>query len=179
MADNVAITAGVGTSVSTNDQSGAHVQRVHTTYEHVRVTQTPTITAAGIYAAKDVVGTLLTFAGAARFNGGGGRVTSVQIVDKDQERADMDLILFDTVPTVASDNAAFDPTDAELSNCIGWVPISAAYFTDFTDNSVAHIDLNLEYVLAATSIYGVLVARGTPTYTGTSDLVVTLTFAVD
>jgi hypothetical protein len=179
MADNIAITAGAGTTVSTNDASGAHVQRVHATVEQVRVAQTPTISAGAIYAAKDVVGTLLTFAGAARFNGGSGRVVSVQVVDKDQERADLDLILFDAAPTVASDNSPFDPTDAELLTCVGWIPIGGGFYSDFTDNSVAHVDTNLHYVLAATSLYGVLVARSTPTYTGTTDLVVTLTFAVD
>lgn len=179
MADNVAITAGAGTTISTNDASGAHVQRVHSTYEQIRVSQTPTISAGAIYAAKDVVGTLLTFANAARFAGGSGRVVAVQVVDKDQERANMDLILFDASPTVASDNSPFDPTDAELSTCVGWIPLANGFYTDFTDNSVLHMDVDLSYVLAATSLYGVLVARSTPTYTATSDLVVTLTLAVD
>lgn len=179
MADNIAITAGTGTSVSTNDASGAHVQRVHATTEQVRVAQTPTISAGAVYAAKDVVGTLLTFAGAARFNGGSGRIVSLQIVDKDQERANMDLVLFDAAPTVASDNSPFDPTDAELLTCVGWIPIGSGFYSDFTDNSVMHVDLDLSYVLAGTSMYGVLVARSAPTYTSTTDLVVTLTFAVD
>ncbi len=102
-----------------------------------------------------------------------------QIMDRDQERADMDLVLFDAAPTVAADNAPFDPTDAETLTSIGWISIGGGYFSDFTDNSIAHIDLDMAYVLAATSIYGVLVSRSTPTYTATTDLVVSLTFAVD
>lgn len=178
----VNVDTGVGIPVSTRTdpaESNSNIQRMVSTNQLVRVSQTPTISAGAIYAAKDVIGTLLTFAGAARFAGGGGRLLAVTLVDKDQERADMDLILFDTAPTVAADNSPFDPTDAELSNCVGWVPIGGGYYSDFTDNAVAHIDLDMGYVLAATSMFGVLVARSTPTYTATTDLVVTLTFAVD
>lgn len=179
MADNVPITAGVGTSVSTNDASGAHVQRVHSTLEVVRISQTPTISAGAIYAAKDAIGGLLTFANAARWSGGSGRIEAITLVDKDQERADIDLILFDTTITAPTDNAPFDPTDTELLTCVGWIPIGAGMYSDFNDNSVAIVYPGLQYLLTGTSLFGVLVSRGTPTYTATTDLVIGLTLAVD
>lgn len=180
MADNVAITAGAGTSVSTNDESGAHVQRVHSTLETVRISATPTISAAGIYAAKDAIGGILTFANAARWSGGTGTIQAVTLVDKDQELANIDLVLFDqTIAGTVTDNAAFDPTDADLSNVQGWVAIGSGMYADFSDNSVAHVPVNIPYRCAATSLFGALVSRGTPTYTATSDIVVILTVAQD
>lgn len=178
MADNVPISAGVGTSISTNDASGAHVQRVHSTLEAIRITQTPTISTT-IYAAKDAIGGLLTFANAARFTGGSGRVEVVTLYDRDPERADIDLVLFDTTITAPTDNAVFDPTDTELLTCVGVVPIGSGNYSDFNDNAVATVTPSLHYVLTGTSLFGVLVARGTPTYTATNDIVVSLTLAVD
>ncbi len=180
MADNIAITAGSGTSVSTNDESAAHVQRVHGTNETVVIQVTPTVTASGIYAAKESIGGLLTFANAVRWSGGSGTIRAVILRDLDQELAAMDLCLFNASVTVAGDNSAFDPTDAELLTAIATIPISGGNYADFTDNAVAAIsDLNIPFRVAATSMYGVLVARSTPTYTGTSDISVTLVIVQD
>lgn len=179
MSDNVAITAGTGTTISTDDASGAHVQRVKATSELLRVSQTPTISTS-IYANKDAIGGLLTFANAARWSGGSGRVVAATIVDKDQERADLDICLFDTTFTAPTDNAVFDPTDAELLTFVGAIPVGSGDYYDFNDNCVAHIaNLDVPYVCTGTSLFGVLVARNTPTYTATSDIVVALTFAQD
>jgi hypothetical protein len=180
VADDVAVTAGnTGTwTASADDVGGAKVQRVRSTLEQVRISVVPAIDTA-VYTAKDAVGALLTFAGAARYSGGSGRLLAVTVVDKDQERADLDLVLFDRTIGAPTNNAIFDPTDAELDTCIGWVPIGAGMYADFNDNSVAHVDVSLAYVLNGTSMFGVLVARSTPTYTAATDLTVILTCAVD
>jgi hypothetical protein len=180
MADNLSVTSGnTGTwTASTDDVGGAHVQRVRSTSELVRISVVPAISTS-VYAAKDNVGALLTFANAARYSGGSGRLLAVTLVDKDQEKADLDLVLFDRTFTAPTDNAVFDPTDAELDTCVGWVPIGAGMYADFNDNSVAHLDLSLSYVLNGTSLFGALVARSTPTYTAATDLTCILTVAVD
>lgn len=199
MADNVAITAGAGTSIATDDVSSVHYQYVKLAdgtadsstgipgtstkglYVDPRgsvslISVTPTISASSIYAAKDAIGGIMTFSNAARASGGGGILESVVLVDKDQERSNMDLVLFSaTVAGTATDNAAFDPTDADLANCVGVVPISSGDYADFNDNSVAtRSGIGLAYTCAATSLFGVLVARTTPTYTATSDIIVTI-----
>lgn len=212
MADNVAITAGSGTTVATDELTinavAAQVQRVKNvlgadgTYtadqagrvvsgsdgaaytdprpKKVRLSVTPTISAAGIYAAKDAVGALMTFANAARFSGGSIVIEAVQVADKDQELADLELLLFDRSITAPTDNAVFDPTDTESTQCIGSVYISRGFYADLNDNSVAAInDVGLSAVLNGTDLYGVLVARSTPTYTATTDLTVTLTIRQD
>ena len=178
MADNVAITAGSGTTIATQERGTSHVQMVVETQELTRIQVTPTIST-GIYAAKDAIGGLYTFSNAARYSGGSGRLLAVTVVDKDQEKADMDLVLFRATFTAPTDNAVFDPTDAELLDCIGWVPIGSGMYADFNDNSVAHVDCNVAFTLAGTDLFAAMVSRGTPTYTATSDLVVTLTIAQD
>jgi hypothetical protein len=193
MADNVQITAGSGTTIATDDVgSGVQVQRVKMTWGVdgtatdasatnplpvvapgvLKIAVTPTISTSA-YTSGDAIGGLLTFANAARVSGGGGVIQSVTIVDKDQERPPLDLVLFDQTFTNTADNAAFDPTDADLANVIGVVSINA--WANFNDNAVGTAaGVNLPYDLTGTDLFGQLVVRAAPTYTATSDIIVIL-----
>ncbi len=145
----------------------------------VRLAATPTVSTTPAYSLKDAVGGILTWANAARASGGSIRLEAVQVVDKGQQMAALDLLLFDRNPSSGTftDNAASDPTDGELATVVGIVPIGA--YADLNDNSVADVPVGREIVLNGTDLFGVLVARGTPTYTSTSDLVVTVTILQD
>lgn len=201
MADNLQITEGAGTYVGTDDISGIHYQYVkladgtlnsaaaikgsvarglyvdpHNTM--VRLSATPTISTSQ-YTAKDAIGGLMTFSNSVRASGGSGIVLGVQVIDKDQEKSDVDLLLFDRSITAPTDNAAFDPSDAELANCVGFVRVVAADYSDLNDNSIASVETNLPFVSNGTDLFGVLVARATPTFTATSDIVVVLTIRQD
>lgn len=195
MADNVAITAGAGTSIATDDVSSVHYQvikldaggdgasarvidqavptvLVPTGGKVIRLTATPTITA-GAYVANDAVGGLLTFANAARSSGGSIIIEGITIVDEASQAAALELVLFDQTFTNTADNAAFDPTDADLANVIGVIAVST-YYT-FTDNSVAtRFGLGLACKLSGTSLFGQLLTRGAPTYVATDDITVIL-----
>lgn len=145
-----------------------------------RIPVTPVVSNAVAYTAKDAIGALMTFASAVNGVGGSGRITAVQIEDKDQQMAqgNMDLILFDRTIAAPTDNAIFAPSDAELANVIAVIPFAATTdWTDLSTNCVAHKTLDIGFKLEAstTSIFGVLVARGTPTYASTSSIVVTIT----
>jgi hypothetical protein len=195
MADNVPITAGTGTSIATDDVSSVHYQRIKldagdngatspvvdiavptvllpTGIKVVRLTATPTITA-GAYGANDAVGGLLTFANAARLSGGSIVIEGITIVDEASQAASLELVLFDQTFTNTADNSPFDPTDADLANVIGVIPVST-YYT-FNDNSVAsRSGLGLACKLAGTSLFGQLVTRTAPTYAATDDVTVIL-----
>ena len=146
----------------------------------VPLTATPTISAAGIYAAGEAVGGLLTFTGAVDGTVLSGTITKVVIVDDDNEKSPLELVLFDRTFTATADNAAFDPTDADMENCIGVVFITTAAYSSFNDNSVATVvDQPLDIVLAGTSLFGQLITRGTPTYTATTDITVKLVIRQD
>lgn len=142
----------------------------------IQVSQT---TSAAAYEAKDAIGGLMTFANAAKTSGGSIHVESVTIVDEDAQLAAVDLVLFRASITAPTDELAFDPTDGELLDCVGVVHFAASDYSDFNDNAVAHKDVSLTATLSGTSLYGVLVSQGTPTYASTSSIHVTITLVQD
>jgi len=207
VADTVAITAGTGTTIGTDEVTiggtAQHCQRIKLVdgtdggtdlipgtaarglsvdprLKVVRLQVTPTVSTTPAYTAKDAVGGLLTFSNAVRASGASGTVTAVQIEDKGQQRAALDLVLFDRTFTAPTDNAIFAPSDAELATCIGVITIFSSDWFDFSTNSVASkTNVGLPFVANGTDLFGALVNRGTPTYTGTTDIIVTLTIGQD
>jgi len=148
------------------------------TVSPIEITQTPIITA-GAYAAGDAVGGLLTFANAVRAAGGQAVITKVVITDDAAQRVALDLVLFDRTFTATADNAPFDPSDADLANCIGYIDTAATDYANFVDNAVAAklsgLRMPFPIALNGTSLFGQLVTRGAPTYAATDDLTVKLT----
>ena len=144
---------------------------------------TPVVSAASAYTAGDAVGGLLTFEDALDGNKKTGVVLSVTIQDNDSEDAALELVLFSQPFTATADNAAFDPTDADLANCLGKITITAGDYTAFSDNSIATAR-NVGLVVNSTDVkdaqkgngnlYGQLITSGTPTYTAITDISVTL-----
>lgn len=145
----------------------------------VTISQTPTVTAAGAYTAKDAVGGLLTFANAADVNYGSGTIKAVVLIDNDSESAAMQLHLFDRTFTASTDNAIFSPSDADLLNYIGSILVTT--YTALEDNATATVqtDLHFNLVSGGTSLFGQLATTGTPTYTATSDITVKLVVMQD
>jgi len=139
-----------------------------------RPTQTPTVTA-GAYSANEAVGGKLTFADAVDPGASpGALLESVTILDLAKQDIQLDLVLFDRDFTATTDNAAFDPSDADAAHIIGVVKVTD--YADFADSSVATkagIGLPLKCASGST-IYGQLVTRGTPTYAAVTDITVTL-----
>lgn len=205
MADNVAITAGAGVTVASDEllinAVSAQVQRMKQvlgadgTYvgdmsgrlvsgsdgaayvdqraKHYRQAVTPVISTT-VYAAKDAVGGLMEWTSAARFSGGSLRLDAIEIVDKDQLYPNLDLILFDRSITAPTDNAVFAPTDTEASQIVAAIAIGKGGSYDFSTNGVYEVPVGKTLSLNGTSVFGVLVARDTPTFLSTSSLVVAL-----
>ena len=145
----------------------------------VEVVQTPTITA-GAYAAGDALGGLLTFVNAVRAAGETSIITKIVIVDTANQTAPVDLVLFNQAFTPTADNAAFNPSDADLANCIGFVDVAATDYSSFNqDDAVAAKSSGLRMpfpiVLVGTSLFGQMVVRDAPTYAATDDLTIKLT----
>ena len=140
------------------------------------IAQTPTITA-GAYAAGDVVGGLLTFAQAASIYKGEGKIVKVVVIDDGGQDENLILHLFDRTFTADADNAAWDPSDADMQNCIGHIEIPAANYMPGANNSQATVEADFAFDLAAvgTSLFGQLECVGTPTYTATDDLTIKIT----
>jgi hypothetical protein len=144
----------------------------------LEIVQTPTITA-GAYTAGDALGGLLTFAGAAVTSGGKGMITKVVVIDNAKQSAPVDLVLFDQTFTATADNAAFDPSDADLANGLGAISIANTDYDEFTDNCMATKasgqKMPFEYDLAGTSLFGQLVIRNGDTYAAVNDITIKIT----
>jgi hypothetical protein len=147
----------------------------------LRATQAPAITSGSAYAAGNVVGGLLTFAGMARAAGQGGVLQSALLRDKSGQSASYDLFLFDSAPTTPGDKTAVALSAADLAKCVGVVPLSGtALGAASTMGVISSLGVGLAFRLGAgTSLYAILVTRGTPTYAGTADVSVDLVVLPD
>jgi len=139
------------------------------------ISQSPTVSASPAYSTGDVIGTKLTFAAAVLAAGGSGLVQSVNIDSKSAQTGAMDLILFNADPSSSTftDNAALAVNAADFDKVLGVVHVTD--WTNLGTPSFAQAqNLALPFTLAATSLFGVLVARSTPTLGSTSDLTISV-----
>ncbi len=132
---------------------------------------TPAVTVAA-YASGNVVGGLLTFAGAARAAAGSGLIQAASVISKIAQTAILDLLIFSANPTSSTftDKAALAVNAADLDKLVGVI-----HLTDWTSLGtpaiVQAVSAGLPFKLATgTSLYGVLVARAAMTLASTTDL---------
>ena len=201
MADTVPITAGSGTTIGTDEVTIGgtlqHVQRVKLVDGTdggtdlvpgtaarglsvdarplvVALSATPTITSGTAYASGDAVGSTMTFTSAARASGGSILVASATLADASKQNAAIDLVLFDSAPTAATNDAAWAPSAADLAKVVGVVPFTA-YTTGSSTSITVVNNVGLEAVMSGSAnLYGQLVVRATPTYGATNAIVVRL-----
>lgn len=132
------------------------------------------------YASGDIVGGEFTISDALSPGAFSGILQSVVLSDDDAEGANMKLVIFrDNPSSLGADNAAFDPTDADLELIACVVELNSHHA--FSDNG-ATVATNVGCAIdadTATTLYGALVADSTPTYTATTDLSLNLTFMRD
>lgn len=146
----------------------------------ITISQTPTIDTSA-HTAGDAVGGKLTFAGAVRKSGGTGIIESVTLTDLTTQAAAIKLVLFNQDFTATTTNNPMDVGDSDLVNMIGIIPIASADYTTFADNCAACVrSVGLRFTASgSTSIYGQLVTSGTPTYTTSSDLKISIVIKYD
>jgi hypothetical protein len=148
------------------------------TVSRMNIPQTPTVSTSPAYTSGDAIGGLLTFANAAAATGGSGLILSATALCKTPALLPiLELWLFNQTFTPTSDNAAFAPSDADMANCIGVIPIAAWY--DDTANSLAVWRGAHPYVLTGTSLFGQLVVRTAVTLGSTTDLIVAVNVTRD
>lgn len=145
-----------------------------------RIQVVPTISTS-IYASGDNVGGEMVFANANRASGLYGVIESVVIGDKANQMTTLDFLFFDRAQTgTATDNSPFDPNDADLPNFLGGVTVMGGDYFTMSDNAVGSVTgLRIPIKPNATSLYGYMVVRATPTFASTTDLTITLTIAQD
>jgi hypothetical protein len=143
----------------------------------VVVSATPTIDA-GAYTAGDCLHTaVISFANAVGANLSG-VVEKMILIDNAVQSAATELWLFSATVTPA---AALDPhsiSDAHAALCIG-VIASGTYYASALNSVSVTAGLHLPIKCAASTLFGILVTRGTPTYAATDALTVVLQVTQD
>jgi hypothetical protein len=189
MADNVAITAGSGTTIATdevavNGGSTGHVQFVKlvdgTADGTVGITGTTTgelnvevrydltriavnsgglTTSVTAYTAGDQVGTQFTLASAARASGGSGMIRSVVLTSAADIIGAFDVVFTRSSITLAADNAAYAISDTDALAVVGIVQLAGAL--DIGNNRVAAAyNLAVPYDCSGgTSLFASLITR--------------------
>jgi hypothetical protein len=153
------------------------------------LSQVLTVTASSAYAAGDVVGSggVLTFANAVRTAPDGvtartgGKISSVLITDKSNNQASFDIWFFDSNPTATTftDKTLLTLNTADIVRSIGFVTVNAWSGAN-SGGGVGQGLLDLPFVLASgTTLYAVLITRGTPTFASTTDVQVRLVISQD
>ena len=119
----------------------------------------------GAYLAGELAGGKLTFSDAGRQFVGSGRITGAQFVDIGAEAKDVQVVVFDTDPssTTFTDQAAFDPADADLVNIVCVIDVTS--HVSFNDNGISSgVPAGPCRFYNATTLYGALVIREGVTY---------------
>lgn len=145
------------------------------------VQQSPTVDTSA-YAAGDTVGALMTFTNVCEPKTKRGQLLGVKIFDKSATGADIDLVLFNSLPTgngTFTDNAAFDPDDALLPYIAAYVAITT--HKSFNDNGISYAADIVRPVKcnANSTLYGYLVARAARTQAAAADITVQLEVVAD
>lgn len=105
---------------------------------------------------------------------GRGVIMKIQVIDRDSEDVNLDVVMFDTDIAGTAANAAFAPTDVELSTLVGAILVDT--WKTFSTNSLGVVDnIGFPYETKTGVIYFQCVTRGTPTYTAITDLLISFT----
>lgn len=144
-----------------------------------------TVTASSAYASGNVVGGLGSCANAVRGEGMGGIIQSAWVSDKAGQAVPYEVWTFNANPsaTTVTDKTAIAINTADLAKVAG-PPIALSGVVLGASSTMGIIGfggLGQAFKLAAgnTTLYFILVTRGTPTYASTSDLAVNFVFLPD
>lgn len=170
MPNNIAITAGSGTSVATDLIGSDHHQLIKvefgvedsatmvsstnplpvTTPDDV-FTVTPTLDTGNAYAAGDVLFVVNDIANVTRASGIPVTLTSVVAVDKADLKVEMLLLFFDSTVTLGTLNAAVSISDADALKFVGAVFIAKSDWVDLGGVDIASPDISPRMMKPATT----------------------------
>lgn len=149
------------------DTTGVYHDRVKALPEGDVIDVTP-VCDTSAYGAGDVLFDSTAIAGAVRISGGRCELTSLTLIDEDdQTAAVIDLYFLRSNVSLGTFNAVPNISDANAREIQGWVSLAAADFKDVGGAKVAcktNIGLMLEPT-TGTTLYVAAVCAGTPTQT--------------
>ena len=135
---------------------------------------TPVVTAASAYATNNVVGGVLTL-NSALLSAQSGVIQSIRLRSKSSQLAGFRLYIFRSIPTtVFTDHAAPAINQTDIAFIVDTFVLaspdsSLGTYTFYSLNTSSSV-----VVATSTTLYGVLITTGTPTFTTTSDLTLSI-----
>lgn len=140
---------------------------------------------AGAYTAGFAVGGILTLTSAMRKSGGSGVLQSLMMVDHANQKAQMEVLIFDSNPAggTYADHGAAAIGDADIAKLLHRISIAATDWVSLGGTARAIVDVNAiaKPVVASGSanLFMVIITLGTPTFANTTDLEARLGFFRD
>ena len=132
------------------------------------VYRTPYVTlviSTSLYATGDALGAKASFPNVPPH----GTIMSIDVIDRDSENVNLDVVFFGRDFTGTADNAAFAPSDGALQDCVGSFLVDT--WKTFSTNSLgSESNIGLPYWAPGGVLYFQCVTRGAPTYTATDDV---------
>lgn len=122
---------------------------------------------------------VMTFTQCVPENGRGAKITGALLFKDDASvtNCDIDLVLFNASPTAFEDNAAYDPSDAEIQTIRGVISFVNGDAVVGANNAMWHktnLDIVVKAAAGTQTLYGALVARGAYTPASAETFTVTL-----
>lgn len=146
-----------------------------------QISVTPSLDTSAYASGDSMDTTVLSFTNAVNASGGSGWITAARFIDKADQGQDMTLYLFDSSVTPATENAAHALSDIDAAKYIDAINTSDGSWEDHVNNQTCTIRPTPwvpYHCTGSTTLYGVLVSRGTGTY-GASDVIIELSILKD
>lgn len=137
---------------------------------------TPAVEATPDYSTGDVLGGKMTLANAARVSAGTGYIVGVRITSQADITVPIDVIFFKADPTNTTwtENAAVAVHASDLTMIVGAVQVFNWF--DLGTPVVGFAECRIPFDLASgTSLYAVMIARGTINLASTTDIIIEVT----
>jgi len=134
-----------------------------------------TVTASSAYASGNSVGGLLTFSNINRATGLSVFLQSAVVASKSLQNSQMDLVIFNQNPSssTCTDKTAFSMAAVDAFKMVGSVSV-----TNWVASAIGSVGTSQQppmgMAVPAVTLFGCLITRGTPTFTATSDIQLTL-----
>jgi hypothetical protein len=179
--DTRASTAGADGDATIMTFNAQGAQYVEASRKVVAVSGTPSglTTATTTYTSGDVLGGVFSVASCARHNGGSGRIVGVYMTDDSDVIGAVDLFIYDTTVSPGSDNAAFNPSDADNELGLGVIQIPTAI--DAGSNRASYWSGSVPFVCtgSSTTLYFVAVTRSANAVFGGGATSLTFRFLIE
>lgn len=133
-----------------------------------------------IYADGDAMGGLLTLSDVLRDSMLSGRIESITVIDQAKQSSALEIYFFNSAVTAGTNNVAYNPSDADIAECLGVVKVVAADYNATANQSVATLKPELSFQkTAGNDLYAQVVCGGTPTYGAATELILKVVVTQD